>query len=190
MSESKQSVLVLCHTIFHNAFRTEKYREINTQKFKKWLQSKFIADFIIEIGSELSEGNYFAFTSEKIFKEFSEQLEKECTHPEVYEHLNILRKLIFCVPNESVNKLEVNGGIIVIADVLSNRNDYEPVLITDMKDKKVEFAKEYYKKSITHEDFKIPFSILNLEETISFLKGRYPVQYELVKKRGTLYGII
>ncbi len=157
---------------------------------KKWAQSRFIADFIIEMGSERSEGSYFVITSEKIFNEFSEQLKSEYTSPETYEYLDILKTLIFRVQSESVNKLEENEGIIVIADAIYNRSDYEPLIITDMKDGMMKTAKELYKKSTTQDDVKIPFSILNLEEAISFLEGRYSVQYGLVKKKDSVYNML
>lgn len=41
--ETKIPILVLCHTILHNAFRTGEYNtKMDMKVFKKWLQSKFI----------------------------------------------------------------------------------------------------------------------------------------------------
>ncbi len=58
MSDAKRSLLILCHTFFHNAFRSGKHRKPRgaLSQVKKWAQSRFIADFIIEMGSERSEG--------------------------------------------------------------------------------------------------------------------------------------
>ncbi len=189
MPDDKQSVLVLCHTILYTAFRTGKFGEITGTHIKRWAQSRFIADFIIEMGSERSEGFYFAFTSKNIFNGFSGQLEYERTNPQIREYLDILGTLIFCVPSEPINKLKENEGIIVIADALCNRSDYEPLIITDMKDSMTKTAEVYYKKNTTQDVVNIPFSILNLEEAIGFLKGRYPGQYGLIKKKDSVYNL-
>lgn len=188
--ETKTPVLVLCHTIFHDAFRTSAFGRVDAKTFKKLLQSKFIADFVIELGSETAEP--VTFTSKRAFDEFYALLEKECKQPEVYVYLELIKKLVYCVPTDSINKLDINEGIIVIADILSNSEGREPSIITDMKDKKVEIAKEYYKKYTGKRktEPKIPFSILSLEEAIGFLKGRYSIQYNLIKEREPLYDAI
>lgn len=186
--ETKTPVLVLCHTIFHDAFRASAFGKIDAGLLKRHLQSKFIADFIIELGSETAKP--VTFTSKKVFDEFYARLEKECKRPEVYAYLELIKKLVYCVPTESINKLGIDEGIIVVADILRNSEGYEPFLITDMKDKKVGMAKEYYKKYTGKAEPKIPFSILNLEEAIGFLEGRYSVQHDLVKEREPLYDAI
>lgn len=185
---TKTPVLVLCHTIFHDAFRASAFGKVDAELLKRHLQSKFIADFIIELGSETAKP--VTFTSKKVFDEFYAHLEKECKRPEVYAYLELIKKLVYCVPTESINKLDINEGIIVIADILRNSEGYEPFLITDMKDKKVGIAKEYYKKYTKKADPKIPFDILNLDEAIGFLKGRYSIPYNSVKDREPLYDII
>lgn len=187
-NDKKDTVLVLCQTFFHTAFRSEDFGGMNATKFRKFVQSRFIADFIIERGSEIPEGEYRVFTSMKIFDSFCEKLESVSRAPEVFEYINILKSLIHVVPTESINRLDEGGGIIVIADILANRSHFVPVVVTDRKPSLVEKAEEFYKKG--KEEMKIPFTISNLEEIIPFLNGRYPEICNSVKERDKIFNII
>jgi len=184
--------LVLSHTVFHTAFRADKFREVSQRDvLKQFLRARFISDFIIEIGSESPEGECYGVTSQRIFSEFCTKLEEEGTSLGKADYFQILKSFIYCVPNESINKLGVNEGIIVIADILSNRGNYDPIIITDMKKPKMNStATEYYKKYTGQDDPKIPFLILNAKEAIRFLHGRFPKYYDLVKSRDSKYNLI
>lgn len=184
--------LVLSHTVFHNAFRADKFRNVSQMNaLKQFLRARFISDFIIEMGSESPEGECCGVTSQRIFSEFSTKLEAEGTFLGKDAYFQILKSFIFCVPDESINKLDVNEGIIVIADALSNRGNYEPIIITDMKKTKMKStATEYYKKYTGQDEPKMPFQILNAKEAINFLHGRFQKYYDLVKQRDSKYNII
>ena len=92
--KTKTPVLVLCHTIFHNAFRTSTYGGMNAEKFNKWLRAKFLADFVVELGSEATKEHSFTYTSKRVFEEFYASIEKECREPEVFVYLDLIKKLV------------------------------------------------------------------------------------------------
>lgn len=184
--------LVLSHTVFHSAFRADKFKDIGQMNvFKQFLRARFISDLIIEIGSESPEGECCGVTSQRIFSEFSTKLEAEGTFLGKDEYFQILKSFIYCVPDKSINKLDINEGIIVIADTLSNRGNYEPIIITDMKKTKMNsIATEHYKKCTGQDEPKMPFLILNAKEAIIFLHEKFQKYCDLVKKRDSKYNII
>ncbi|MBI5000187.1 MAG: hypothetical protein HZB92_01475 [Euryarchaeota archaeon] len=151
----KKHILVLCHTILHNAFRSDQFkREVPTgvDGVRQWLVAKFIADIIIELGST---GDEFACTSEKAFNEFTRKLGKNSSGT----YVEALKSVIYRVPTESINKLDVNEGVIVIADTLCNLGNYAPFIVTDMRPKKIEVALDYYRKGTGVESPTLPFLI-------------------------------
>ena len=185
MSESKTQIFVICHTVFHNALRSGKFKKsFGIAPLNTWLRSRCILDVLIEVGSEMPSGTQIACTSGKIFYNLSKKLAEEEVADGVRRYLALLESVIFSVKTENINCKEENEGIIVIADTLSSRENYHPIVITDMEKGKFNRAKEYYKKETGKDDPNIPFQILNLEEAIIHLKATYPTQCEFVKQRG------
>ncbi len=192
MNNRKTPILVLCHTIFHQSLRSSEFRDSkgNIGEVKKWLYSRFIFDFIIEIASEFTQGQYFACTSEKVFNDIRAKLGEKIQEQQVANYLEAMESVIFCVNNKKINELDIDKGIIVIADTLSNVGNYKPYIITDMKNKKYDKALAYYQKYTGEDEPKIPFGILTLEETIGFLQGGYSIQFDYAKQRAEMYKIL
>ena len=191
MGNNKETKIVLCHTILHNSFRSDTYDEKgNLEGFKKFLRSRFITDFIITIGCEAPANNPPTFTTEKIFNEFTGKIRATKHHASLEDHLTYLRSVVHCVTNEKINEMEDTEGTVVIADALSSKGNYEPIIITDMKEGKMEFAKQYYQEHTGEAEPKIPFTILDVEEAIIFLRGRFPEMCESIRNANSQYNVI
>lgn len=191
MGSSKGPMYVLCHTVFHNAFRSGQFKDSDgIEPFLAWLRARFISDFIIETDSELHERDYCAITSKKIFDELESKIEADGYSPKEQDSLAILKNSILCVDDERINELGNEEGIIIIADTLSNRGNYETIVISEMKDKNYQRALDFYKEQLGEDNPTIPFMIKTTGETLEYLRHKFSETYENVKKRDSKYGIL
>jgi hypothetical protein len=180
-----EPILVLCHTFFHNAFRN--FGGFTMDDFDIWKSTTFLARFIIERQSELPERQYIASTSQNVFDDFKEKFELDEPTGRRWEMVEILKNMIFICDNPSINKLEINDGIITMADVLYSRSKYSPVILVTTMPKKLDIAKEFY--GLPDKNFKesdIPFQIYSPLQTEAFLKGKFPELCKIVSDRSVL----
>ncbi len=176
---------------FHQTFRSSEFEDSsNAEGFKKWLHSRFIFDFIIERASEPLIGQNFACTSEKVFNDIYTKLGDRVYAQGLANYLKAMKSVIYSVDNIRINELDIDEGIIVIADTLSNVGNYMPFIITDMKAKKEKKALGYYQKYTGKDKPKIPFKILTLEETVEFLQKGYRTEFDSVKQRDRMYNAL
>ncbi len=177
-SAKSETILVLCHSFFHNAFRPQK--PVDAEKFEVWRSSRFIVNLIIEKYAELPEGYYFAVTSLKAFNEFAEKFLSENPSYQNVELVQSLYYAIMVVKSETYNKLSTDEGVIAICDTLHSRSPYTPILVSNVKKKK-RFAEDFYNK-LEHQakEVKIPFPIYTIGETEAHLRAKYPDLCEII----------
>lgn len=171
--EGPQTALVLCHTFFHTAFRPqiEDIKDVDV-----WKANQFLANFIIEMGAE-KPGHCIAFTTNKIFEEFSKKLIEEKKSPRIYEMVGIISNLVYQAGSPEINKLKNEEGALAMADKLYSASRYDPILVTNMVDGMKEEANKFY------EGKEPPFNIRSPESTNYILEGRYSYLHALVNKR-------
>jgi hypothetical protein len=176
--QTREIILVLCHSFFHDAFRME--RPLSSVIYKNWVSSRFIANLIIERQAELPEGSIFALTSKQVFDGFASKFHGEKPSAKQRETVEILHNSICVVDGPAISNLSVDDSVFVICDTLYSRSNYEPILVTNIP-KKVEKAEEFYHKKDTNA--KIPYSIYGAVQLEPFLRGRFPELCTLVDKR-------
>jgi hypothetical protein len=175
---SLEIILVLCHSFFHDAFRIQ--RPVNEAKFKIWVSSRFVANFIIERQAELPEGSPFAVTSKQVFDDFACKFYGEKPSVKQKEVVAILRNSIYVIDHPSITKLSIDESVLVICDTLYSRSNYTPILVSNIP-KKIEKAEEFYHKK--DPQAKIPYPIYSTLEAEPYLRGRFPELCKLVDKR-------
>jgi len=171
-------MLVLCHSFLHHAFCV--YKPLNSQLYKLWLSSLFIANLIIERQAELPEGSSFAITSKQVFESFALKFHGSRPSVKQKETVDILRNSIYVVESPSINALSLDDGVFVICDTLYSRSSYEPILISNIP-KKMQKAEEFYHKKDPRA--KIPYPVCNAIVTEAFLRGRFPEWSKIVDQR-------
>ena len=167
--------------MLHNVFRSHTYIDLDgVPAMKKWLHSKFIADFIFLMGAEQK---YLAYTSPKAFGNFKKKIIDE----ENYQaYIDFLEPFIVQIHIPDTEHLEIKEGIVVISDILANVNGFDTIIITDMKKKMGDVANKFYKKTGKRTPI-FPFRIMKPEEALIFLKDEYPENCESVIEREELY---
>jgi len=180
-NQEAEVILVLCHSFLHDAFRLKQ--PVNARKFKNWLHSRFVANFIIERQSELPTGSAIAVTSKKVFDEFAVKFQGEKPSDRLKETVNILRNSIYIIDRNTINKLSLDEGVLVICDTLFSHSNYAPVLVSDIPKKRVK-AEAFYRKK--DPEAIIPFPIYTVAETELFLRGRFPRLCKLVDDRSEM----
>ena len=176
--QSREIILVLCHSFFHDAFRPQ--RPLSSAIYKNWMSSRFVANLIIERQAELPEGSIFAVTSKQVFDGFASKFHGEKPSAKQKETVEILRNSIYVVDGAAIGNLPIDDSVFVICDTLYSRSNYEPILVTNIP-KKVEKAEEFYHKKDTKA--KIPYPIYSAVQVEPFLRGRFPELCTLVDKR-------
>lgn len=174
----RETILVLCHSFFHNAFRLQ--RPVNAMKFKIWSSSRFVANFIIEKQAELPESSSFAVTSKQVFDSFALKFQGDKPSAKQIETVAILRNSIYVLDCSAISQLSIDDSVLVIYDTLYSRSNYAPILVSNIPKKTVKAEIFYHKKDPTTE---IPFPINSVVEAESFLRGRYPELCRLVDER-------
>lgn len=166
--DSPEQALILCHTFFDRAFiiRAENFSK---EEYKKWHNARFIANFIIEKYAEEPERR-FAFTTKTCFDKFFTTLTKNVPkHPEIYQNVTLLQDMLAIDASQAINNLNDNEGIIALADSVYSLGQFEPILVTDMVQKKREVAETFYKAANRSNLLRIH----SLEDTVALLKDRY-----------------
>lgn len=187
----RETKLVICHTIFHDALRSDMFGEGPVMEgMKKKLRAQFITDVIIELGSETPEGDYPACATGRAFNELKNKLEEEGRAAGTFRYVELLKSVILPVTDERIMSLSSKEGTICVADTLYNRGNYNPILITDMKEGAITEAKKFYSEGLEVEDPDIPFIILNPSEAIAFLHGEFKDACNQVLKRDSIYKAI
>jgi hypothetical protein len=176
--QSREIILVLCHSFFHDAFRPQ--RPVDATKFRIWLFSRFVANLIIERQAELPEGFTFAVTSKQVFDSFSRKFLGEEPSAKQKETVDILHNSIGVLDGPAISNLSDDDSILVICDTLFSRSSYEPILVSNIP-KKVEKATEFYHNK--DPEAKIPYSIYTVVQVEPFLRGRFPGLCTLVDER-------
>ena len=176
--QTREIVLVLCHSFFHNAFRLQ--RPVDVIKFKIWLSSRFVANLIIERQAELPEGCVFAVTSKQVFESFSHKFLGDTPSNKLIEAVEILRNSITVLQGHAIDNLSIDDSVLVICDSLFSRSNYEPVLVSDIP-AKAEKAKEFYQKK--DPNAVIPYHIYSVGEVEVFLRGRFQDLSAIVDER-------
>lgn len=176
--QPREIILVLCHSFFHDAFRTEK--PLSLAVFKNWMSSRFVANLIIEKQAELPGGSNFAVTSKQVFDSFASKFYGDNPSPKQKETVEILRNSIFVAKGSNVDNLSIDDSVFVICDTLYSLSNFDPILVTNIP-KKMEKAEEFYHKKDT--SAKIPFPIYSSVQTELFLRGRFPELCALVDQR-------
>ena len=173
-----ETILVLCHSFFFDAFLLRK--PANMVNFKRWRSSRFVANFIIERMAELPIGNSFAVTSQPCFDRFSGRFIAENPSHKTSIFFRILRTAIEAIDRPSIANLSDDESIFVICDTLYSFESYSPILVSNIPSKPEKALKFYHDKA---EGLEIPYPIKNVEETELVLRGEYPELCELVDKR-------
>jgi len=171
-------VLVLCHSLFHNAFCVE--RPVDSTKFKFWLASRWVANLVIEKQAELPEGSWFAVTSKQVFDSFALKFHGQNPSAKQKEIVDILRNSIYVIDAPSIIKLSIDDSVLVICDTLYSRSKYIPVLVSNIP-KKREKAEAFY--HVKDPKAKIPYQIYNVVEAEPFLHGSFPELATFVDQR-------
>jgi hypothetical protein len=177
-AQVQETILVLCHSFFHDAFRIQK--PINLTKFKIWMASRFVANLIIEKQAELPEGSSFAVTSKQVFADFASKFHGDNPSDKQKETVAILHNSIYVIDRPSVERLSIDDSVLVITDTLYSRSNYAPILVSNIP-KKIEKAEEFYRKK--NPQAKIPYPIYSAIETEAYLRGRFTELCKLVDKR-------
>jgi len=176
--QSSEIVLVLCHSFFHDAFRPHKPLDSNV--FKTWTSSRFVANLIIEKQARLSEGSFFAFTSKQVFDSFASKFEGDKPSAKLIETVQILHNSMYVVGGNALKNLSDDDSVFVICDILYSRSNYKPILVSDIP-KKVEKAEAFYHKQDANA--KIPYPICNAIEVELILRDKFPELCNLVDRR-------
>ena len=176
--QSSEIVLVLCHSFFHDAFRPHKPLDSNV--FKTWTSSRFVANFIIEKQARLSEGSFFAFTSKQVFDSFALKFEGDKPSDKLIETVQMLHNSMFVVGGNALKDSSDDDSVFVICDILYSRSDYKPILVSNIP-KKVEKAEAFYHKKDAKA--KIPYPICDVMQTESILRERFPELCTFVDER-------
>ncbi len=183
----RKSILVLHHTFFHDAFRY--YPNYSMENYEGLKHTRFIARYIIEVGSEIPESEYQAITSKRVLDEFGEKFKSSLKTAGAIKFLEIMSGLIFYVNDVAINSLNLDEGVIAIADKLFSTSpvEYEPVLIVNpsAKNNLVKKVLKFYQATLGKKftDKNIPFLILDSKEAVLFLEARYPQICDSVKDR-------
>ena len=158
--------LVLCHTVFNDAFR--EYAEPTVHQ----KSAKFLIRYIIEKQANSIDGYDVPFTSEQVKNSIWGKLPYNQGHPKFPAQLAIVLETLVISPNPPVENLD--ESVIIIADILSSRAD-EVVLVTNMKKKIVHVLDFYQKSEKTSRKWKerdIPFKILTTTYLENLLRER------------------
>jgi hypothetical protein len=175
---SLEIILVLCHSFFHDAFRTQ--RPVNETKFKIWMSSRFVANFIIERQAELPEGSSFAVTSKQVFDDFACKFYGGKPSVKQKEVVDILRNSIYVIDHPSITKLSIDDSVLVICDTLYSRSNYTPILVSNIPKTIIKVEDFYHKKDPATN---IPYRIYTTVQAEPFLRGRFPELCKLVDER-------
>jgi hypothetical protein len=171
-------VLVLCHSFFHDAFRTQN--PVDGKVYKNWYSSRFIANLIIEKQAELPDDTRFATTSLQVFETFAVKFHGDKPSLKQKETVEILRNSIFVVNHPSISKLSDDESVLVICDTLYSLGNRTPILISNIP-KKIEKAEAFYHKK--DPQAAIPYPIYSTPEAELYLRGKYPELSKSVDKR-------
>lgn len=176
--QTREIILVLCHSFFHDAFRLQK--PLSPPIYKNWTSSRFVANLIIERQAGLPEGSVFAVTSIQVFDSFASKFHGDNPSPKQKETVQILHNSMSVINAPAINNLSIDDSVFVICDTLYSRSSYEPILVTSIP-KKVEKALEFYHKK--DPKAKIPYQIYSAVEMEPFLRGKFPELCNLVDER-------
>ncbi len=171
------TILVLCHSFFHDAFRMQ---EPVAKVYDSWKSSVFIANLIIERQSEFPVGSYFAVTSKVAFDDFSVKFLGEKPSIKLQEMVQALRSSITIIDRPSVNNLSIDDSVLVICDTLYSCGSYVPILISNIGKKREKAENFYHKKD---PETNIPYSIYTTQEAAAFLRGKFPDLSAIVDER-------
>ena len=177
-SQVPEIILVLCHSFFHDAFCVQ--RPVDSTKFKLWIASRFVANFIIEKQAELPEGSSFAVTSKQVFDSFALKFHGQKPSAKQKEIVNILRNSIYVIGAPSIIKVPIDDSVFIICDTLYSRSNYIPILVSNIPKKRKKAERFYHKKD---PNAKIPYQIYTVLETEPYLRGRFPELADLVDTR-------
>lgn len=173
-------VLVLCHTIFHDAFRWQK--DTDPKKVETWMRTRFVMNFIIEKKAESPKLD-IAVTSKPAFDNFAEKVLEEGLPKDEYELIGVLKNSLLVVDETEVTDLGKDESVIAICDTLYSRSKYRPLLVTNASGKK-EYAESFYEDSgIDLEEEGIPFRIVGVKEAKDILEENFPALCENVSER-------
>jgi hypothetical protein len=164
--DTQKTIFVLCHSVLHKAFRPIVRGELTQQNFNSCESSKFVINTIIEQQAELSENDYFAVTSGKVWESFKEKfLEDKPSKKRAQEVLDIFKNSIKVAGDKHLKTASLDDSVFIICDILYNLNNYTPILISNIPSKLNKAEKFYNKKSSNT----IPFKILNTTEAKEYL---------------------
>ena len=147
-AQAQEIVLVLCHSFFHDAFRTQS--QVDAKVYKAWKSSRFVANFIIERQAELPEGSQFATTSQIVFNSFSTKFLDGKPSPKLREIVEILHNSIYVVEHPSVNKVSLDDSVFVICDTLFSRSNFTPILVSNIPFQKWKWQRLFIIKETLH----------------------------------------
>ena len=183
MSNQKEVLLVLHHTFFHDTFRS--YPKFTLDRFKEITDCRFLMRFIIEKKTD-NPSLDVAICSTAGYNNFFEKFNLNDKTAGAYKLVKILDKLILILNTENLSKLDLDEGVITIADkIYSTSSEYEPILVINKsaRDNFVEKAEKFYRVTLKKRFTVIPFRTLTYGEAKKFLEDKYPIICNTVKER-------
>ena len=172
-------VLVLCHTFFNDAWRTDYGPSENQQS------ARFLARYLIEKQS-MDKDDFIAITSDQVMEAISENLPNQGIGSNPAQMILVLRNLV-CSVDTKVDSL--NESVIIIADILSSRG-YEVVMVTNMPKKikhMVDFYQRHEKTSKQWQPKHIAslFKVMSTKELEKFLRDNDKLTCDVVDEQLT-----
>lgn len=182
-------VIVLCHTIFNDAFRN--YPDATPLKLEEQESAKFIIRYLIETRGDNSK--IIAITSEQVMRElelnfprqgiinvYNIDKEKIVFYPA--QMILALKNLLFVIEGKVKNKGE---SVTIISDIFSSKigNTH---LISNMANKKrdiIDFYQKYESSSKKIKPEDIPFQVMTSCEIESHLREEDPSTCMIIDKR-------
>lgn len=169
-------VLVLCHTVFNDVWRTD-YGPTENQP-----SAKFLARYLIEKQASGDDDDYVAVTSEQVLEAISENLPNQgIIGSNPAQLVMVLRNMLLTFDTKVK---DLNESVIIIADMLSSRG-FEVVMVTNMN-KKIKHIVDFYQK---HEKtskqwqpkhIESLFSVLSTSQLEKFLRDNDKEMCDLV----------
>jgi len=174
-----QNLIVLCHTIFNDAFRN--YPNVSEDKKLEQESAKFIFRYLIETRDSNNQ-KIVAVTSEQVMFGLEYSLPNQGIGTYPAQIILALRNLMYQV-NGKVSNL--GESITIISDILASKID-KVILVSNMPSKVLKVVEYYQKYEPTSRRIgrgDIPFNILSAMEIEEIIRELDPDTCEKIDKR-------
>ncbi len=173
-----EEVLVFCHTIFNDAFRS--YPDASKEKLKEQESAKFIIRYLIETRNDNLE--ILAITSEQVMEALEYSLPNQGIGDYPAKIVLAFKNLILTIDGKVQN---LGESVTIISDLISSKIDGVK-LISNMPKKKIDVINFYQKYESTSRHIKeqdIPFKIINACDIEDYLRKKNPEICKVIDKR-------